>query len=146
MNNAEKYPNTKDALEAYRTWLKEAAIGSGIPFDFWLECEYVEPREQTLLEVAEAALKVWRPKGCDINSESVRRCMGCLSAAVEREKKKPVRNLDVYATAKEADEAYYLMCHRHNCYSCEHGHRIGNINCAIAWLYAEADAAGKEAK
>lgn len=62
---------------------------------------------------------------------------------IEMTNQKPVRNLDVYATAKEADEAYYLMCHRHNCYSCEYGSRRGNINCAIAWLYAEA---GKDAE
>lgn len=73
-------------------WVRKASI----------KAEYAAPCEPTLLEAAEAALKAWRPKGCDINSESVRRCMGCLSAAVEREKKKPVLNCDRYAAEKEA--------------------------------------------
>ena len=142
MNNAEKYQNTKDALEAWRMY---GDRGGNEPFDLWLSLSADVAPEPTLLEAAKrmliAYVNDWQLKGMKTIE-----CMENLREAVKREKQKPMRNCDVYKTAKEADEAYYLMCHRHNCYSCEHGHRIGNINCAIAWLYAEADAAGKEAK
>ena len=45
MKNIEKYPNTKDALEAYNS-----LESKNVPFDKWLECEFKSPREPTLLE------------------------------------------------------------------------------------------------
>lgn len=50
MKNIEKYPNTKDALEAYALHRK----AEGLPLEVWLEREYVAPREPTLLEADEA--------------------------------------------------------------------------------------------
>ena len=56
MKNMEKYPNTKDALEAYAAY-KGDSIG-GVPFERWLELEYAEPREPTLLEAAEVICNI----------------------------------------------------------------------------------------
>ena len=146
MKNKEKYPNTADALEAYRTWLKEAAIGSGIPFDYWLECEYEEPREPTLLEAAKrmliAYVNDWQLKGMKTIE-----CMENLREAVKRENQKPVRNCDRYATAEEARKAFDEICVGAYCDECQfNAVNDGNYRCQIKWLYAEADAAGEEAK
>ena len=53
MKNIEKYHETKGALEAYNK-----LDFKKVPFDIWLECEYEEPHVQTLLEAAEAIVKV----------------------------------------------------------------------------------------
>ena len=51
MKNIEKYPNTKDALKVYKSLESE-----NMPFDKWIECEFEETREPTLLEAAEAVV------------------------------------------------------------------------------------------
>ncbi len=136
MKNIDKYPNLADALEAYVAHRET----EGLPFELWLELEYVEPREPTLLEAVEAVVdNRWRMS--DFTNK-----LDDLIKAIEREKRKPVRNLDVYKTAKEADKAYEHMCFGKKCDSCNYGHGKTKVNCSIAWLYAEADAAGKEAK
>ena len=57
MKNIEKYPNTKDALEAYNSLAFKT-----VSFDTWLECEFEEPRVSTLLEAAEAVMRTWYAK------------------------------------------------------------------------------------
>ena len=47
MKNIEKYPNTKDALDAYNK------LNSRELFETWLELELEETREPSLLEAAE---------------------------------------------------------------------------------------------
>ena len=58
MKNIEKYTNTKDALEEYNNSVKN------VPFDEWLELEYKEPHERTLL----AAAKREREATCEKSS------------------------------------------------------------------------------
>lgn len=135
MKNIEKYPNTKDALEAYNSlYLKR------VPFDTWLECEFEEPRLPTLLEAAEAVTTAWRPDdGCDINTDSLERCLKRLSEAVKREQAKPVRNCDRYKTAYEAFSAYSEACQEVSCLKCPFDESRNNgVSCGFNFLYAEA--------
>lgn len=97
MKNIEKYPNTKDALETYNS-----LDFKRVPFDMWLECEFEKPRFPTLLEAAEAVTTAWYADGHDGVLESVRKHVTDLADAIAREKRKPVRNCDRYATAAEA--------------------------------------------
>mgnify|MGYP004637294095 CR=1 FL=1 len=132
MKNMEKYPKTADALEAYAAY-KGDSIG-GVPFERWLKLEYVEPREPTLIEAAEAVIAArWRVS--DLTNK-----LDDLIAVIDREKRKPVRNLDVYKTASDACKAFEKFCSGRPCDGCG----FSGQTCTIAWLYAEADAAGKE--
>ena len=148
MTNAEKYPNTKDALEAYRKWRKNAAIGNGIPFDYWLGCEYVESEPPTLLEAAENLIigfvNTWS------EGWSSMECLENLRKAVKREKQKPIRNCDRYKTGEKAQEAFNSICRTHGvCSECQVrairkccGDE--NTQCQFLWLYAEAEAKKEE--
>ena len=135
MKNIEKYPSTKDALEAYN------ALGPGnMPFDKWLGCEYEEPRQLTLLEAAKE-LKGLRDKAISscqtIKLETWNDAIDRLSDAAEREGRKPVRNFDKYKTAEEADEAFAAWCYGVD--KCEHCRFYKkNGRCSIVYLYAEA--------
>ena len=95
MKNIEKYPNTKDALKAY-----DGLEPKNMPFDKWLESEYEEPREPTLLETAEELKNVLKRKDTVFSDVVV--AFSSLTDAIEREKRKPVRNFDKYKTPKEA--------------------------------------------
>ena len=103
MKNIEKYTNTKDALEAYNQ--PKSKI---VPFEEWLECEFEEPRVPTLLEAAKEAVKTWYAKLPEGSIDRVRQSIVRLSTAIEREKRKPVRNCDRLecATSKEAQEVW----------------------------------------
>lgn len=133
MKNIEKYPNTKVALEAYNQ-LKS----KNVPFDKWLELEFEEPREPTLLDVAEELKNVLKQK--DISLSDVAVAFSRLTAAIEREKRKPVRNCDKYKTADEASRAFTWMCDNMSCQHCPYNQGRA-FKCKFAWLYAEA---GKE--
>ena len=90
MKNIEKYPNTNDALEAYNALdLKK------VPFGVWLECKFEEPRVPTLLEAAQEVVKTWYAKIPEGSLARVGQSIVRLSTAIEREKRKPVRNCDV---------------------------------------------------
>ena len=90
MKNIEKYPNTNDALEAYNALdLKK------VPFGVWLECKFEEPRVPTLLEAAQEVVKTWYSKIPEGSLARVGQSIVRLSTAIEREKRKPVRNCDV---------------------------------------------------
>ena len=90
MKNIEKYPNTNDALEAYNALdLKK------VPFGVWLECKFEEPRVPTLLEAAQEVVKTWYAKIPEGALARVGQSIVRLSTAIEREKRKPVRNCDV---------------------------------------------------
>ena len=133
MKNIEKYTNTKDALAAYN------ALGlNKIPFDTWLECEFEEPRVPTLLEAAQEMTRTWESQWQYGHLSIVEKSVRNLSLAIERETRKPVRNLDKYKTANEATKGFKEMCNGiKNCVDC----RFRHVNCAIAWLYEKA---GKE--
>ena len=138
MKNIEKYPNTKDALKAYNSLESE-----NMPFDKWIECEFEEPREPTLLEAAEAvvleASKVVTTVWFANNSlAEVLRKICDLSAVIEIEKLKAVRNCDKYKTAEDALKAFKLMCDDMECERCPYLHQ-GEFKCRIVWLYAKAE-------
>ena len=89
MKNIEKYTNTNDALAAYNALdLKK------VPFNVWLECEFEEPRVPTLLEAAQEVVKTWYAKIPEGSLARVGQSIVRLSSAIEREKRKPVRNFN----------------------------------------------------
>ena len=136
MKNIEKYTNTRDALEAYNSLASKP-----IPFDEWLECEYEEPGVPTLLEAANAVIKTWFEKGPKGSLAEVAKRVYPLSSAIDREKRKPVRNCDKYKTAEEARQALKEFCGKYKCRDCRFGDRVDVTDCKIIWLYEEA---GKE--
>lgn len=97
MKNIEKYPNTKDAPETYNS-----LDFKRVPFDIWLECEFEKPRFPTLLEAAEKVKTTWESQWQYGSLSVVAKAIGHLADAIAREKRKPVRNCDRYATAAEA--------------------------------------------
>lgn len=131
MKNIEKYTNTNKALEAYNSLdFKE------VPFDVWLECEYEEPHKPTLLEAAEYFVNIVSGTPTSVTRSLFR----VLRLAVEREKEKPVRNCDRFATAEEAWTAFRKMCNVNNCEKCPfEEHRNYYISCRFTWLYSEAE-------
>lgn len=131
MKNIEKYPNTKDALKAY-----DGLEPKNMPFDKWLELEFEEPREPTLLDVAEELKNVLKQK--DISLSDVAVAFSRLTAAIEREKRKPVRNFDKYKTPKEASKAFSLICDNIACEHCPYN-QGGAFNYKCAWLYTTAE-------
>ena len=119
MKNIEKYLNTKDALEAYNSLrLKEA------PFDEWLEYEYEEPQQLktmeepdcTLLEAAEGVMNEWYVMTPHSKRTGFVAALSRLSSAIEREKRKPIRNCDV-GTAHEQEMRLEEICDSHECNS-----------------------------
>ena len=135
MKNIEKYPNTKDALDAYNK------LNSRELFETWLELEFEETREQSLLEAAEAVIDEW------YHPQKNATCLNYLcekivdvEKAVEREKRKPIRNCDKYNTPEDASKAFGLMCENMTCARCPYN-RGSSFRCKFAWLY---DNAGKD--
>ena len=134
MKNIEKYHNTKDALAAYNALdLKK------VPFGVWLECKFEEPRVPTLLEAAAEMLYAWKSEIKPGYPARVSKTIGRLSDAIEREKCKPVRNLDKYKTAEEACQALKEFCGKYKCRDCRFGDRVDVTDCTILWLYEEAE-------
>ena len=138
MKNIEKYTNTKDALEAYNQPKSES-----VPFDEWLECEYEEPSVPSLLEAAKAVTTLWFEKGQKGSLAEISRRVCALSSAIDREKRKPVRNCDKYRTAEEAHVAFAEFCGKNECRICRFGDSTRTAGCVLEWLYEKA---GKEAE
>ena len=133
MKNIEKYTNTKDALEAYNQ--PKSKI---VPFEEWLECEFEEPRVLTLLEAAKEVVKTWYAKLPEDSIARVGQSIVRLSTAIEREKRKPVRNCDKYRTAEEAHVALAEFCGKNECRICRFGDSTKTAGCVLEWLYEEA--------
>ena len=130
MKNIERYHESKDALNAYNS-----IISKKVPFDVWLECEYEEPPKPTLLEAAEAIVKIVPSTPTSVKRNLFRE----LRLAVEREKAKPVRNCDKYKTAKDAFAGFNKMCEEKKCSTCPFSaERNECLNCGFNWLFAEA--------
>lgn len=139
MKNIEKYHETKAALEAYNK-----LDFKKVPFDIWLECEYEEPREKTLLEAAEAVTDEWYDMQQNINCNDIGEIIVDLEKAIARERQKPVRNCDKYKTVKEASIAFAKMCEGTECEKCCYNNSTRRAyGCRFAWIYSEA---GKEAR
>ena len=137
MKNIEKYTNTKDALEAYNK------LNPRELFETWLELEFEEPSEQTLLEAANAVVKAWYAKLPEGSIARVGQSIVRLSSAIDREKRKPVRKCDKYRTAEEAQVAFAEFCGKNECRICRFGDSTRTAGCVLEWLYEEA---GKEAE
>lgn len=123
MKNIEKYPNTKDALEA---WSRARGIQ---PFSVWIQEDYVDQEPLTLLETAERFIVGVRSMK-DLREAVIR----------ERKNQKPVRNCDRFATADDAAKAYECFrkfCSKVSCSECSFFGR--GIPCVLAWLYTEAE-------
>lgn len=132
MNNIEKYPSTKDALEAYNS-----LDFKRVPFDVWLECEYEDPNPPTLLEAAEAVKNTWYSNGPDCSLSRLETTISHLANAIEREKAKPVRNFDRFATAEEALAGFRKFCGKVECNECRFRDCVPT--CPLTWLYEEAE-------
>ena len=137
MKNIEKYTNTKDALEAYNK------LNARELFETWLELEFEDPNEQTLLEAAKAVVKAWYAKIPEGSIARVGQSIVRLSSAIDREKLKPVRKCDKYRTAEEAHQAFKELCCKYQCRDCRFGDSTRTAGCVLEWLYEEA---GKEAR
>ena len=131
MKNIEKYNESKAALNAYNS-----LVFKRVPFDVWLECEYEEPPKPTLIEAAEAIVKIVSSTPTSVTRNLFRE----LRLAVEREKANPVRNCDKYKTAKDAFAGFTEMCDEKTCYRCPFSaERNEGMSCRFNWLYSEAD-------
>ena len=121
-------------------------------FAKWLEEEYEEPKPPTLLEVAEELsrdLKAVRStvgSSRDLSLDLVDRFLD----AVDREKRKPLRNCDKYTDLAEAKRVFNGLCDEfdENCYRVYDGKdgkphsrcpldckKAGLGGCFVAWLY-----------
>ena len=135
MKNIEKYTNTKAALEAYNK-----LDFKKVPFDVWLELEYEEPRELTLLEAAEATINEWYYTQDDVTLNDLGEKMVDLKKAIKREKENLVRNYGKYRTAKDAFAGFNKMCEEKKCSTCPFSaERNECINCSFNWLFAETE-------
>ena len=133
MKNIEKFPRTNDALEAYNQ-----SKSKDIPFEVWLELEYKEPRMQTLLEAAEMVTTVWKSKPPEGSLTNLWNAIVNLADAIEREKKKPVRNFDKYKNADDAYEGFDKFCLKSKtCLECRY--KDSYPECRFAWLYDKAE-------
>ena len=131
MKNIEKYNESKAALNAYNS-----LVFKRVPFDVWLECEYEEPPKPTLIEAAEAIVKIVSSTPTSVTRNLFRE----LRLAVEREKANPVRNCDKYKTAKDAFAGFNKMCEEKKCGMCPFSAARNECNiCKLNWLYAEAE-------
>lgn len=144
MTNAEKYPNTQGALEAWRMY---GDRGDDKPFDLWLSLNAVIEPTSTLLEAAKAVIENCYYRHLD--QVTVNKTYKRLLDAILCEKKKPIRNCDRYRTAKDAEAAFNAMCRSQgDAVDCCHGCPVrivrqetdGNdTECQFLWLYAEAE-------
>ena len=130
MKNIEKYPNTKDALDAYNSLNIK-----NLPFNEWLGCEYEEPRVPTLLEAAKAVVKAWYAKLPEGSIARVGQSIVRLSSAIDREKCKPVRNFDKYKTAEDAHAGFIEFCRKYTCGKFRFVNKGTPVGYAIEWLY-----------
>ena len=139
MKNIDRFPSTKDALEAYNY-----IDFKSIPFDMWLECEYEKPSKKTLLEAAEAVIDEWYYTQQNVTLNDLGEKIVDLKNAIAREKAKPVRNCDKYKTVKEASIAFAKMCEGTECEKCCYNNSTRRAyGCRFAWIYSEA---GKESR
>ena len=133
MKNIEKYNETKCALDAYNQ-----SKSKNMPFEVWLELEYKEPSMQTLLEAAETVTTIWKSKPHEGSLTNFLNAIVNLEEAIEREKKKPVRNFDMYNTADEAYEGFDKFCLKSKtCLECRY--KDSYPECRFAWLYDKAE-------
>ena len=136
MKNAEKYPNTADAVKA---WNEYRATGNpDIGISDWLELDYIEPRPPSLLEAAKSA-RNWMARSYDNGDGVIIRSR--LNAAIAVEETRPKRNFERFATAEEAFDAFRKACRVQWCEACHLKNKImartgGYVPCSVRWLYS----------
>lgn len=59
VKNIDKFPITKDALDAYNNLVSKTLVSKTQPFDKWLESGFVESHDQALLDAAEQVIAAW---------------------------------------------------------------------------------------
>lgn len=134
MKNIEKYQRTNDALDAWRQSVKG---GLFLSFDEWAHREYEAPRAPTLLEAAEAVTDEWYDMQQNINCNDIGEMIVDLEKAIAREKRKPVRNCDRFATVDEALVGFRKFCGKVACSECRFRDCVPT--CPLAWLYEDAE-------
>ena len=139
MNNIEKFPSTKDALEA---WRQSREGGVYLSFDEWAQREYEAPRVPTLLEAALAVTDEWYDMGPNVNDHTFGGKIVALEKAIALEKAKPVRNFDRFAKAEEALAGFRKFCGKVACSECRFRDCVPT--CPLAWLYEEAGKEGEK--
>lgn len=139
MRNIERYPGTKEAIKA---WDAYHDGGGDMPFAAWSEQEYVAPSVPTLMDAAEAVADEWWTMDEEPNVRHGK--IADLEDAIAREKAKPVRNVDRFATADEAFGAFSEICNAHKkCIGCPmekiKASNASYAHCMMCWLYTEEE-------
>lgn len=116
MKNIEKYPDTNDTLDAFRAYMEK-------------KYETPPPPPPTLLEAAEAVKNEWYTTFPNVMPDTLCEKIVDLENAIAREKSKPVRNFDRFATQEEAVAEFMKLCDR----ECEPYKDV------VTWLYEKAD-------
>lgn len=137
MKNIEKYWETKDAFEAYQSFLRKGG-NVDTTLTEWLDEEYVEPQPPTLLEAAEN-FRTRLTSPMTRKQTTYAEDYAAFADAIVREKRKPVRNCDMYKTATEAFDAFTKMCFFHRCEDCRFGtlQKDRRVDCRFIWFFDE---------
>ena len=136
MKIIDKFPNTRDALDAYNNLVSKTLVSKTQSFDKWLESEFVESHDQALLDAAIGVIVTWG-KWYE-NFSQLEDKINDLRSAIEREKNRPIRNCDKYKTVGESKMAFTEMCSKTKCLECKFKD-TNFINCYSNWLYANAN-------
>lgn len=144
MKNIEKYPSTKDALEAY--FARDKGVSTTFTFREWCDREYEETKPLTLLEVAKAIENCIRTTPLAVRWS---RPYGMLTDVIKFEETRPKRNYERFATAEEATQCFRIGCGMHrDCDYCTlrdtYMNCHGRLSCFAKWLYSTADVFKKE--
>ena len=142
MKNIEKYPNTKDALEAYE--LRDNGITT---FHEWCDAEYKKPKPLTLLEALRTARAILKP--IPLTAFQLAGYKKIVQA-IEAEETRPETNYERFGTAEKAMQYFVKHCRNKDyCRFCPlrsvHDiDSVGWISCFARWLYSTEDVFQKE--
>lgn len=139
MKNIEKYPNTKDALEAYELRDK----GMFTTFHQWCDSEYEVPKPVGLLKAAEAVRDF---VSIHPLTNRERHLINKLTDAIDREENRPKTNYERFGTAEEAIQCFRMECRMYgDCDYCpmkntyNKSDSLGRMSCFAEWLYSTED-------
>ena len=136
MKNAEKYPNTADAVKAWNEY--RATDNPDIGISDWLELDYIEPRPPSLLEAAKSAKQYIESQ---LQNTFSRAEVAKLERAIVSEELRLKRNFERFETAEEAFDAFRKACRVQWCEACHLKNKIlarsgGYVPCTARWLYS----------
>lgn len=134
MKNIDKYPNTKDALEAYQARDK----GMFTTFSEWCEDEYKDSKPLTLLEALRTAKTILLP--VPLNNFQLAGYRKIIQA-IDAEDARPKRNYERFATMEEAYSYFNRKCNESSlCNLCirwtsrKNGLCMDKASCFANWL------------